>query len=342
MIMEFLTWWGQQLSSLRPQRSIATRPDGLCATLRAADAPGNAAAGIIDAVLVRRGKAGDLGSFPLTDAGMAALTAATRPRRPPVHVRLPPGAMLQQSVMLPLAAERDPARVLRYEMDRLTPFTIDELYWDWAIERRDRARGQLHLRLSLAPRSRVDPVLEMLRQAGLPPVALEGADGRRIALGRERQDRWLQRGVATLAAACVLLAIAATVIPFIQQSVRAWDVERRIVALRPMVDQMDALRRRMTNAAAGLDALASQRERSGDTLAIVATLTDVLPDNTVLTDLALSKRIIIVSGQSTAAAQLISALAADPAIRNPAFTAPVTLNETTHTEGFTIRAEAAP
>jgi hypothetical protein len=47
------------------------------------------------------------------------------------------------------------------------------------------------------------------------------------------------------------------------------------------------------------------------------------------------------SGQSATAARLISALAADPAIRNPAFSAPVTRNETTHTDLFSIRAEAA-
>ena len=77
---------------------------------------------------------------------------------------------------LPLAAERDLARVLGYEMDRLTPFRADEVFFSAAIAGRDRARGQLRARLFLVPRAAVAPLLALLREAGAPPPELEATD----------------------------------------------------------------------------------------------------------------------------------------------------------------------
>ena len=82
------------------------------------------------------------GTFGLDEAGLRGMRAALagRPRAAAVVLRLPAGQVLEQSVALPLAAERDPERVLHYELDRLTPFAPDEVYWGWTVARRDRVR----------------------------------------------------------------------------------------------------------------------------------------------------------------------------------------------------------
>ncbi len=321
MIGEVLTWWGQQLLSLVPARGWAGQRDAVLATQRG---------GSLDVSVRRRGRLGALGAFPLTDAGAAALaTALSRalgPRRAPLELQLPEGTMLDQGVTLPLAAERDPDSVLRYEMDRLTPFAADQLYWTWAVLRRDRARAQLDLRLTLVVRAQVDPVIDVLRRAGLSLRALVGEGDRIIPLDAARPGPWRQRGAAALAGVCGLLAVAAVAIPFVQQSWAGQRIEQTIAALRPAVDRVDALRRGMSQAVAGVDVLAAQRARLGDPLAAMAALTDILPDDTVLTDLAMRQRVLALTGQSAAAARLIPALAADPALRDPAFTAPVTRN----------------
>ena len=329
MIGDILRWWGQQLLSLTPVRGRGG--DVVLAVQRG---------GFLDVSVRRRGGLGALGTFAVTEAGMAALAVALGPRRPAVELQLPAGAMLDQVVVLPLAAERDPERVLRYEMDRLTPFAADALYWSWSIERRDRARAQLHLRLTLVLRGQVDAMLGLLRRAGLPLRALTGEGGRAIALDAARTGPWQRVGVATLAGVCAVLAVALVAIPFVRQTMAADRVERRIAALRPAVDRAEAVRRGLGQAAAGVDVLAAQRARVGDPLAALAVLTDVLPDDAVLTDFTMRQRVITLTGQSAAAARLIPALAADPALRDPAFTAPVTRNETQRADMFSIRAEA--
>ncbi len=335
MIRVFLTWWAQQLLSLWPDRAAARRGDAVLLALRP-DAV---------AVTLRRGRrTGTLGVFPLTENGMAALSTALGGRRGPAELRLPPGMMLDHRVTLPLAAERELDGVLRYEMNRLTPFSADELHWTYAVERRDRARSQLHVRLWMVLRQQVSGALDMLGRAGLRPAALGAqADGAEtlIRLDAVRPGPWRRRGTAVLVALCAGLAVAAVVVPFWQQSRASDRIERQIAQYRPAVDRAEAVRRSMAAAAAGVDVVAAQRAKVGDPLAILATLTDILPDDTVLTDFSLRQRVITMSGQSATAARLIPALAAEPVLRDPAFTAPVTRNETMHIDGFSIRATAA-
>ncbi len=90
------------------------------------------------------------------------------------------------------------------------------------------------------------------------------------------------------------------------------------------------------------DALAAERAKTGDVLQILAAVTDIVPDDTWLTDLSLHQGKLGINGQSPAAARLIPALAADPSFRNPAFAAPVTRAPDGHADLFAIRAELAP
>ncbi len=340
MIELFLAWWAQHLLAWLPARLRGTgrQPDALIAEMLPTG-------GI--ALLARRGgRETALGSFGPGAAGEAAFQNGLGSRRGPLVLRLPPGMLLQRPVELPLAAERDLGQVLRYEMDRLTPFALDEVHWGWAVERRDRARGRVHVLLLVAPKVALAPVLATLRRAGASPEALEttGAATHAIPLdpGRPGQEQLRRRVLAAAAAVCAVLAVAAAGLPFVQQSLAMGVVDRRIKALRPQVDQAQALRRRIASGAAGADVLATQRAATGDALAVLATVTDVLPDDTYLTELTLHGRVLTLTGQSAAAARLIEALSSNPKLRDPAFIAPVTRNEMAKADQFSIRAGLAP
>ncbi len=335
MLEDFLSWWRENLLACIPAR--------LRTPSRAADAtiaeilPAHAGLALIAR---RRGRETLTGRFSLDPAALRPAVARRR-----IRIRLPPGALLQRTVELPAAAERELDRILRYEMDRLTPFSPDEVYWSWSILDRDRARARLQVTLRLALKATLAPTLAVLTRAGAIPAALESPDAPgAIPLdpAYPSRARWRRRALAAASLACAALALAAIAIPFLRQTLAAHAIERNIAALRPQVDQVEALRRRFTSGAAGLSVLAAQRAESGNALATLAALTQILPDGTFLTELTLRAHALALTGQSTDAARLIPALSADPSIRNPAFSAPVTRNETTHAEGFQIRAEIAP
>ena len=105
---------------------------------------------------------------------------------------------------------------------------------------------------------------------------------------------------------------------------------------------MEALRKRLAEGVAGVDALAAERAKIGNVLQVLAAVTDIVPDDTWLTDLSLHQGKLGINGQSPSAARLIPALATDPSFRNPAFAAPVTRAPDGHADFFAIRAELAP
>jgi general secretion pathway protein L len=119
-------------------------------------------------------------------------------------------------------------------------------------------------------------------------------------------------------------------------------VETRIEQLRPVLAEVDGLRRRIAASTAGSDAMAAEEARLGCILCTIALLTDLLPDDTHLTAMSMRQRQVTLSGQSADAARLIPRLSADAALSEVAFLAPVTRMGTGRAEQFSLRLVAAP
>jgi general secretion pathway protein L len=294
--------------------------------------------------LRRRRRETPLGSFRLDEAGRRAAMAAIRQRSGRVILRPDPAAVLERKVMLPLAAEHDVTQVLRYEMDRLTPFAAEQVFWSAIVERRDRAAGRLEIRLSLLPKSLVQPALATIAAIGLKVSAIETASHsgapRLIDLVPPSSQR--RRTLAFAWAACGVLAVIALATPFVTQSLARRTVEARIADLQPRIAQAEALRRRLAAGSAGNDVIATEHAGIGDALQVLATVTELLPDDTVLADLSLRQSKLSISGRSRAAPVLIPAMAGDPALHNPSFAAPVTRTPDGNADTFVIRAELGP
>lgn len=346
MIRLFFEWWGRQLWECLPaswrRRPAHESGDAVLLTL-AETRPGQRTA--LDASRRRGRRNVPLGRFVLDDAGLAMLrTAIGAARRGVIRLLLPPRLLLEQQVTLPLAAERGLETALRWEMDRLTPFPADAVFWGWHIEQRDRTHGRLTLRLRLVPKAAVASMLDALEAAGLAPTMLAAASDPAITVPLHG-PRPAQRGARALSVAGGLFAVAvaaAVAAPFVQQELAARKLDEEITALRPQADLAEALRRRLTEREAATDVVAAEAARVGDALQTLEAVTEVLPDDTSLTELTLRDRALTITGQSAAAARLIPAIAADPAFRNPVFAAPVTRNEFTGAEAFTIRTEIRP
>ena len=343
MLIEFLTWWRDRLLELLPASLSGARSAQVAVVATPVD-------GLTDRISLslRRGR-------EERALGLHMLRSGARLPAGRLVLRLPPAMVLTRELTLPLAAERQLAQVVGYEIDRLTPFSTDELFWSCQIARRDREHGRLHVRLSLVPRAPLQPLLDAMEAGGLKPVSIEvprdtarpGASGPADLLidlraAGPEAGAWSVRTDSALAALAAVLVVAVAVTPFALQARDMARLGARIAALRPQVDAVEAARRRIAAASAGIDVIATERLRLGDTLAVLATLTDLLPDDTSLTDLSLHQGKLTLGGQSAAAARLIGALSSDPMVRNPDFAAPVTRLADGHADLFSIRAEVAP
>ena len=138
-----------------------------------------------------------------------------------------------------------------------------------------------------------------------------------------------------------MLAVALLAVPVIQQARAISAAEDRVAALRPQVATVDALRRRVAANQSGANLFSAEASRIGSPLRALAAVTAALPDDTYLTSFTMRERRMSLSGRSAGAARLISALSADPDLRDPAFDAPVT-RAGDKLDLFSIRVTLAP
>jgi len=343
MIREFFFWWFGQLAELLPRWLR-------CGALTAADAMVVAPIGGlcrgVDAVAVslrRHGKETTLGRFDLAAPDLAQL-----PRAPggTTVLRLSNADILAKSLTLPLAAQPELRQVLTFEMDQETPFTPDELYWDHRLEKTDRQKNRLSVRLMLVPKASLAPLLGALDQVGIRPGRAEIADGPDagsclpFAADGRRQSSTSSRLVRGAALGCAILALAAVVTPLVRQEIVLAALEREIAVGRDLAAQADSVRQEIDRLSGSAEFVERERDKAGQPLAVLAATTDVMPDDTYLTEIELRGRKLTLSGHSAAASRLIGALSATGGFRNPGFAAPVTRIEGLHLELFTIIAEA--
>ncbi len=343
MFTSLLTWWKQQMREVVPASLRFSSPTWRRALIVVANQSDTSTA---DLFLLGRGGEVALGRHSLTGTELRdTLQRLPAKSRLATVLRIAPELFLERDAVVPMAAERELKRVIGYDMDRLTPFQADEVLWTCMITKRDIERSRLHVRVTIVPKARIQPVWNALQRLGivLTRIEADGATERLQAIpliesGGKRG--WLGPRTDTYAlAGCGVLAIVAVALPFALQSA-AWSaLDARIDAVKPQVSLAEGLRKKIANSATMTAATGVARGQAGAPLRYLALLTDVLPDDTFLTSINLRQRKITISGKSAAAARLIGAMAANSLIHDPAFAASVTRDETSGGEAFSIRAE---
>lgn len=327
MLTSLFAWWTAQMRALLPPalaRRVAARETLIIDIDRLEDTPqGNL-------LLRREGREHLLQGLAPPPPSVAGL---------PTGLRLPRGLVLSREVALPHAALRDLPTVLGFEMDRLTPFSAQELIWSASGIRPDKARGRVSLRLTFVPRAPVEALLAGLAGLHLAPGFIEAEDGR-IELAGPRhgsaRPRW-----ASLPAACAVLGLLCLAAPFVRQQLALNATAQTIANASPAAHTAMALRHQLAVTASGRSAIAAARH-GGDALRVLALLTDALPDGTWLSDLTLKSDDLTIDGQSGNAAQLIGLLSAVPGLRDPGFTAPVTRTADGKADLFSLHATVGP
>ena len=346
MIRYLYEWWIGQLSECIPQRwrrtassrqdTLVIRPVGpLGSDLRA-----------VSMSIWRKGRETKLDEIEIAPDKLATFPDVTHL---PAILELADDDILSKVVILPAATERDLTQVLAFEMDRETPFSLEELFWGYRIAERDRQRGQLTLHLRLITRGTLAPLINALAEAGISPkyakIAGGPDDGMTLPLhDTDQRKRPSATGILRWAAASVftVLAVIAVAAPFFRQAHDIAELDQQIAAGRAAATQAEQLRGDISRLTGAGNLLKREREEAGDPLVTLAALTEMLPDDTYLTELQQQQHKVVFGGRSAAASRLISAVAAGRQLRNPAFVAPVTRMEAAHMEVFSISAETVP
>jgi general secretion pathway protein L len=263
---------------------------------------------------------------------------------------------LLRKVALPLATEENLAQVLAFEMDRLSPFRAEDVYFGYRIAGRDAAAGKVHADLGVAKRSLVDERVQKLRDWGASvqgvviaedvarspsPIDLlpEGQRGEREAGGARR----LQLGLAAAVLALFVLVLALPI----------WQKRETVIALMPLLakakveaEGTDALAKELERQVADYNFLLSKKHAAQPVLAFIEELSRLLPDTTWLQTLEVRTtgkvREVQITGETVSSSKLIELLEQSSTMRNAAPRGAFTRGSQAGTERFLIAAEAKP
>lgn len=347
----FLRWWVSELVMLLPsalrercfQRDrvlrIAVEPEELRVAYRERGRSQK-----LHAVSARAGEA-----LPAAAAArFRELTSSLHPESIQIEITVSRALVLVKDTDLPAVAKEDLRQTLAFEMHRLTPFSADEVYFDYAAAAP--CAGTLRVCLAAVPRKIVDQATGWLagwtlrqreRSASLLPFPLTDESGAVRLNFREAAWRRLRldRTTAGLLGLNALLAVAVVSLPFAQAQLHLERAEARLEETRNAVKAASAVRRGIDRFQKRAEFLSDRIRTRVSTAALIEELTARLPDTTWVSRLELRDDSVYLEGSSSESAALIGRLEESSMLVGPKFDSPVVRERNTGRDRFQIAAQ---
>lgn len=261
-----------------------------------------------------------------------------------VKVLLPQHQVLRKVLEMPSVAEPDLRQALLFEIDRQTPFQPESVYFDYRILARQPELKRVTVELTAAPRAFVEEVLKRVHEWGAQPSAVDvltNAEGSGLGLNllkatdeESRQKR--SRAATALTVLVLLLLFAVFYIPVHQLATLDQSLQTKVEEEKETAKQTMAVRGELEQTIKAANFLDERKKSVPSALAVLDKLTRALPDNTWLLTFNQNNTEVKISGYSSAAAELISAIDAVPLFTKPAFTSPIVQDPQKKLERFEI------
>jgi general secretion pathway protein L len=343
-IAKFLHWWGEELAFLVPewlQKLLGRKRSSLVLT--------KAGEGL-EAIYTDDAGERHLGDFTLDEAGngkrerlFAEIPVLNDAE---VVLRLLPEQSLRKIVKLPAAAQENLQQVIAFEMDRLTPFKADQVYFGVRVVEKLPETRQIRVELVLTPKQTLDPLLDELVACGWRP---DRVDVRSIAAGvgqdllpekfRPRKNKLPQVLTAISAAAFGSFLLAVLLLPILADRALIRELEQNVKIVGKTAKEVEALRDDVQKLERESGFLAERKRTEPAMVDMLNELSRVIPDQTSLYGLQYRDRKVVIQGRSPAASSLIELVEASPFFKNTSFVSPVIKDIASGQERFQIASE---
>ena len=355
MTRRFLDWWLGELAALIPaalRRRARRRGRALCITVE----PSRIRVGHrvnTRTRLLREAPLGTDGEPASADCEqLRRLTAGLQPCRTLCEITVAPELALIREVELPAAAQENLRQVIGFQMQRLTPFSVDDAYYDYSVI--GRRSGKLQVRLAVVPRRTVGRAIGWLAGWDLRPAPESRAGagstlpldpGEPITL-RFRDPSYRKpysgRFPAVLLSLNIALVGAAVAIPLVQEPRRLERLETRLLEARRAAEATLEIGRKVERLRAEARFLADRARVRASTVLLLEELSARLPDTTWVFRLELRDATVHLHGSSVAASSLVATLEDSETLASVRFAAPVLRDGNTGRDRFHITAQLVP
>lgn len=341
---KFFHWWGDELAFLVPER-VRQRfaRKRACLVLYKREEG-------VEVVHVDGEDERHLGRFALDEAGsrhrerlfeeMPGLSEAE------LIFRLLPEQSMKRMVKLPAAAAENLKQVVAFEMDRLTPFRADQVYFGAHIVERIPESRQIKVELALTPRQKLDQSLDELIACGWRPDRVEvGPETTGSGLDllperfRPRKNKLPQILTGFTVSLFALLLLAVLLLPLLMNRSLMLELQQQAKVAGKIAKEVDSLREAAQKLEQETGFLQEKKRNEPVMVAMLNELTRVIPDQTSLYGLQYRDRKVVIQGRSPAASSLIELIEASPYFKNTSFVSPVIKDISSGQERFQIASE---
>ena len=366
----FLRWWGGELAALAPsgaRNAVARR------RLRPVIAFDAGTATLWRPVMREGALVMEPSQTVALDGDAAAVAAAGRSAlegvariayggvtgTPRMRVAIPARSVLRRTLTLPAAVEENLREAIGYDLDRLTPFKADELYYDAAVASRDPARGTIGVDFAAVRRPIVDAAVAHATAwgaevRGVTPDDPGKANFSRLNLApdamRTAPAPWKRWQYWMPIAALAFVAGVAVVLPLWQKREYAIAIINLAELVRQQATVSERLRGELERAASDYNFALERKHAWPPIVKVLDTVTRVLPDDTWLTQLEIRTlpkgrdrdREIVIRGESANAGHLIPVLEESGIVAQVAPRSPTTKIQPGPGEVFDLAAQLKP
>lgn len=288
----------------------------------------------------RRDEFGMLASQDAEAAGSLKRISASKGKR--VILRLKKEDVLTHRITLPAAVKSNLRQVLGFEMDRITPFSVDQVYYDHRVVEQSPDQNQLVVEIALVQKKRLDSWLKLLSDQKIQVASVEcGGLWKGINL-LPPELRFKGEGDGgirltwMLALIVLLLAAASLIGPLWQNHEEVLELEERLSTARKQSDIVVEIRNRLEQREVLSRFVMEKREAVSPTVDLLREVTLLLPDDTWLQQLDIDDDQVEIRGESTQATKLIAILESSPMFSAVAFKSPVVAIPAKEVEKFHI------
>ncbi|MBL1140413.1 MAG: PilN domain-containing protein [Proteobacteria bacterium] len=259
---------------------------------------------------------------------------------------VPDDFFLKKRLAFPKATSTNLRQVLSFELNRKTPFSAEQVYFDYLLDSEQHKTDKIHPELFLVPKEKIDANLELLKSWNIkldairPAAYKDNCDINLIAPEALPKDKSSSdKTMLVLVTATCLLLIATLYAPIINQQKELDMLESAVSKNKKAAIQLKQLEIEKSAIIEQLHFLDNKRRNEMSSVALINEVTKIIPDDTWLTRFVVKETELQLQGESSNASSLIQTLETSKYFADVQFRSPVIQNKVTQKDKFHLSAK---
>jgi len=345
----FLQWWADGLAQIAPTRSHARRKQFKQHLLLHFDDDEiliEHFAGVGDEATTRHSIS--IGNEPDKRDAREWLARSPEMLVLPTVLRLQSHRILVKRLRYPTTVRADLRNVISFDIDRQTPFSRKDVYFDFhEIATRDTST-HIEVDLFLIPKKEIQPLESIVKELGLKLTAIDTVgpafESGVNLLPVQRENKRNQSPRRVWFALFILWLSLVTLIPIkkiLDSNAAISRLEKQEEIGNATIQPLKELQGRYALLVKKSDFLNQLSSKHAGALDLLSEVTNLLSDNTWIRRFEFKNGTLRLQGESTNASEILGILEGSPRFSSPTFSSPVTRNNSNGSDRFQIAVSVA-